>query len=281
MADRIIKGAVIHATRMINEMRTNHETGPLETLILGQAYIATSLICSGLKGQNDKISMTIQCSGPVKGLDVEANVSGEVKGYLKTQHIETKTPEKINNFSSLFGTGFLTVTQYLENAHEPYSGQVALEPGGIAENLANYFLVSEQIPTAFTLTVFLDDKNEVTGAGGIFLQAMPGVNPAKFSEAKEIIQRLDSLGELFSRGQTPEEIILDNFSNLDLKILNSSQIKFFCRCSKDTMEGYLRSLPQKDKNDILQSGPFPVKMKCHHCNSVYQFSKEDLLILED
>ena len=280
MADGMIKGAVVHSTRMVNEMRANHETGPLETLILGQAYIAASLICSGLKGKDDRISITIQCSGPVKGLDVEANVSGEVRGYLKTQHIEVENPEKVNSLAALFGTGFLTVTQYLENAPAPYSGQVALECGSIAEDLANYFLVSEQIPTALTLSVVFDDKEEVKGAGGIFLQAMPGADTAKVSEAEEMILGIDSLGELFAKGRTPEEIILDTFSNLEPKLLNSSLVEFFCRCSKNKMEGYLKSLPREEKKDMLKNGPFPLEIRCHHCNSAYQFDKEDLKTLE-
>ncbi|MBU1710463.1 MAG: Hsp33 family molecular chaperone HslO [Proteobacteria bacterium] len=281
MADKMIKGAVVHSTKMVNEMRANHETGPLETLILGQAYIATSLICSGLKGKNDRISMAIQCSGPLKGLDVEANVLGEVRGYLKTQHIEVDNPETIKGLASLFGAGFLTVTQYLENAPAPYSGQVALEHGSIAEDLANYFLVSEQTPTGFILSVFFDEKEEVTGAGGIFLQAMPGVDPEKVREAEIMLQGIDSLGELFSRGKMPEAIIQDAFSSLEPKFLNDGRVEFFCRCSKDRMAGYLKSLPKEDKTDLLQNGPFPLEIRCHHCNSAYQFGKEDLMTLED
>ena len=279
MADQMIKGAIVHSTQVVNEMRANHKTGPLETLILGQAYIAASLICSGLKGENDRISVDIQCSGPVKGLDVEANVFGEVRGYLKTQPIEVENPEEINNLAALFGAGFLTVTQYLEDAPAPYSGQVALEHGTIAENLANYFLVSEQIPTAFKLSVFFDERDEVKGAGGIFLQAMPGADPVKVGEVEKMILGLDSLGELFSRGKAPEEIIQDKFSNLEPKFLNSSRVEFFCRCSKDKMAGYLQSLPKDEKKDMQKNGPFPLEIRCHHCNSAYQFGKEELLTL--
>ena len=279
MADQMIKGAIVHSTQVVNEMRANHKTGPLETLILGQAYIAASLICSGLKGKNDRISVDIQCSGPVKGLDVEANVFGEVRGYLKTQPIEVENPEEINNLAALFGAGFLTVTQYLEDAPAPYSGQVALEHGGIAENLANYFLVSEQIPTAFKLSVFFDERDEVKGAGGIFLQAMPGADPVKVGEVEKMIRGLDSLGELFSRGKAPEEIIQDKFSNLEPKFLNSSRVEFFCRCSKDKMAGYFQSLPKDEKKDMQKNGPFPLEIRCHHCNSAYQFGKEELLTL--
>ena len=276
MADRTIKGAIVYAGRMVNEMRANHDLGPLETLVLGQAYIAAGLLTSGLKGKNDRISLNIQCSGPVKGLDVESNGYGEVRGYLKTGRIEIKDPEKLKSLSSLYGAGFLTVTRYLEDTIAPYSGQVTLLHGSIAEDLANYFLVSEQIPTGFKLSVFFDETEEIRGAGGIFLQALPGADPSKLVEAEKIIQGINSLGEEFSKGKTPEEIILKEFSSLAPRFLGNSRIEFFCRCSKDRMQGYLKGLPKAERTDILEKGPFPVEIRCHHCNSMYPFSKKDL-----
>jgi len=279
MADQMIRGAIVHSTRMVNEMRANHGLGPLETLVLGQAYVAVSLLCSTLKTRNDKISMNIQCSGPVKGLDVESNVFGEVRGYLKTQQIKVKNPERIKYLSTLYGAGFLTMTKYLENAPTPYSGQVALEHGSIAEDLANYFLISEQIPTGFKLSIFFDDKEEVMGAGGIFLQALPGADASKVIEAEKMIQNIDSLGEVFAKGCLPEEIIHKEFSNLGPKFLSNSRVEFFCRCSKERMEGYLRNLPKEEKEDMMKNGPFPVEVRCHHCNSAYKFSKDELQVL--
>ena len=275
LADRTIKGAIVHTTRMVNEMRANHDLEPLETLILGQAYIAASLLCSGFKDKTDRVSLNIQCSCPIKGLDVESNGYGEVRGYLKTGRIEVKNPEKLKPLSTLYGAGFMTVTKYLENAPVPYSGQVALEYGSIAEDLANYFLVSEQVPTGFRLSVFFDDAQEVRGAGGIFLQAMPGADPAKLAEAEKIIQGIHSLGEVFSKGKTPEEVVLEEFSSLDPRILDSSRVEFFCRCSRERMEGFLKGLSQAEREDMEAKGPFPVEVRCHHCNSLYQFSKEE------
>ncbi|MBU8849362.1 MAG: Hsp33 family molecular chaperone HslO, partial [Desulfobacterales bacterium] len=279
MADQMIKGAVVHTTRMVNEMRANHDLGPLETLMLGQAYIAASLLCSTLKDKNDRLSMNIQCSGPVKGLDVESNIFGEVRGYLKTHKIEVKNPGKIKYLSTLYGAGFLTMTKYLDNAPTPYSGQVALEYGSIAEDLANYFLISEQIPTGFKLSIYFDDKQEVKGAGGIFLQALPGADASKVIDAEKMIQGIDSLGELFAKGHSPEEVVHREFSSLEPQFLSNSRVEFFCRCSKDRMEGYLKNLSKEEKNDMKENGPFPVEMRCHHCNSVYNFSKDDFQVL--
>ena len=275
MADDQIRGAVVHTTRMINEMRANHELGPLETLVLGQAYIAAVLMCTGLKGK-ERLGINIQCSGPIQGLDVEANTFGEVRGFLKTGRIEVEHPEQIKRLSSLFGAGFLSVTKYLEDSPHPYSGQVTLEYGSIAEDLANYFLVSEQIPTGFTLSVFFDEEEKVTGAGGVFLQAMPGVDPDKVAEAEKIIQGITSLGQSFARGVLPEELIMEEFAGLKPRMLGSSRVEFFCRCSREGMEGHLKGLPVKEKQEILDQDEFPLEVRCHNCNSVYRFTREEI-----
>lgn len=276
MADSMIKGAVIHATRMIREMQANHGLGPLETLVLGQAYMAVSLVCSGLKGR-DRVAMNIRCSGPVKGLDVEANVFGEVRGYLTTPPIQVKSADGIQNLSGLFGAGFLTITKYLEDARVPYSGQIALEHGSIAEDLAAYFLRSEQIPTGFHLSIFFNDQNEVEGAGGVFLQALPGVALDKVVEAEGQMQQIHSLGRAFARGESPEQLIQTEFTRLAPRFLGNSRVAFFCRCTQKRMKGYLKNMSSRDRDEILEKGPFPIEIRCHHCNSLYQFSREEIL----
>jgi len=275
MADGMIKGAVIHTTRMVNEMRANHGLGALETLVLGQAYIAVALMCAGLKGK-DKVSFTIGCSGPVKGLDVEANTFGEVRGYLKTRVIHVEDPEQVKDLSTLFGAGFLTVTKYLEDAKSPYSGQIALEKGSIAEDLAAYFLKSEQIPTGFKLSVFFNDKEEVEGAGGIFLQAMPGVSPEQVIDAENKIQQIQSLGQIFARGDSPEKLIEKEFASLSPIFLDSSRVEFFCRCNRKKMEDYLKNMSAHGMDETMENGPFPIEARCHNCNSLYRFSKDDI-----
>ena len=275
MADDQIRGAVVHSTRMVNEMRANHELGPLETLVLGQAYIAGALICSGLKGK-DRICISIECSGPIKGLDVEANVYGEVRGYLKANPIEVPDPERIKRLSTLYGAGFITVTKYLEDASAPYSGQIALVHGSVAEDLAEYFLRSEQIPTGFKLSVFFDETESVSGAGGIFLQALPGADSDNVARAEALIQSLGPVGEAYAGGITPEALVQDAFAELSPRFLDNSRVEFFCRCTRDRMAGYLKGLAEADRKDIRANGPFPLEIRCHHCNSVYRFTRAEL-----
>jgi molecular chaperone Hsp33 len=89
------------------------------------------------------------------------------------------------------------------------------------------------------------------------------------------------LGELFAEQQTPEQVVQEKFSALNPQFLGNQRVEFFCRCSKDRMQNYLRSLPQDEKTDIIKNGPFPLETRCHHCNSAYHFNRDEIKALEN
>lgn len=90
-----VRGSLVHGTAMVNGMRANHNLGILETLILGHSYIGAGLLTSMVKG-NDRIGLTIECGGPVKGISVEASADGGVRGYLMNNPIPVKSPWKVS-----------------------------------------------------------------------------------------------------------------------------------------------------------------------------------------
>ena len=275
MADGQVRGAIVHGTRMINEMRGNFELGVLETLVLGHAYLGAALISGSLKGQ-DQVRIKIDCSGPIKGISVEANALGEVRGFLKNTPIPVQTPTSHTHLSPFFGAGFIEVTKILEDAKHPFTGKIMIEYGSLAKDLANYFLTSEQIPTAFNLSIHFDDRGNVTGAGGIFLQAMPGHDDHTMAEIENAINHIPIIGEKFSQGVDPEALVNMMFDPFTPVILDSHRVEFFCRCTEKRILDYIAMLPLADLEDILANGPFPVETRCHNCNTQYRFSREDI-----
>ncbi len=275
LADGTVRGAVLHGTRMVNEMRANHELGILETLVLGHAYMGVGLMTANLKG-NDRLSIRINCSGPIKGLQAEANARGEVRGFLKNVPIPLEKPMEDFNLSPFFGAGFLSVTKSLESAKQPYTGEVMLEHGNIAQDLAAYFLNSEQTPTAFSLSIQFDKEGEVTGAGGLFLQAMPGASEATVEGLEALVQSLPSLGTAFSTGEDPMALVEETFKDYTPKFLASRGIEFFCPCNEKVVGNLLTMLPRDEAEDLMENGPFPLTTSCHNCNTLYSFDKEEI-----
>lgn len=276
LADGDVRGAILHGTRMVNEMRANHELGILETLVLGRAYLGAGLMSANLKG-TDAISIKIECSGPIQGVTVEANAFGEVRGFLKNVPIPIDKPMEDFNLSPFFGAGFLSVIRTIEDAKQPFTGKIALEYGNIAQDLANYFLKSEQIPTAFNLSIKYDRQGEVTGAGGLFLQAMPGADDALAAELEELVIRFPSLGEVYTDGQEPEDLIQDVFKKYAPRFLANQRVEFMCHCGPERLRRVLKMLPADELKDIRDNGPFPLEMRCHYCNTLYRFDKEEII----
>jgi molecular chaperone Hsp33 len=275
LADGAIRGVIMNGTRMVNEMRANHELGILETLVLGRAYLGAGLMSADLKS-NDRISIKIDCSGPIKGLVVEANAFGEVRGFLKQVPIPIDKPMESFDLSPFFGAGFLSVTKYLEDAKQPFTGQVMLEHGNIAKDLASYYLTSEQIPTAFNLSIKFDQKGRVTGAGGLFLQAMPQADEELAGSMEARVTSLPSLGEVFMEEKDPEALIAEAFEGYSPRILANRRIEFMCHCNPDRVRNLLTLLPIDELKDIRDKGPFPVEINCHYCSTPYQFTREDI-----
>jgi molecular chaperone Hsp33 len=270
-----VRGALLHAGRLVGEMRANHELGPLETLVLGHAYVGAALMSVNLKG-DDRLKLQVHCSGPARGLSVESNAFGEVRGYLAEVPIPVREPVDPADLSPLFAEGVLTVTRFLAGARQSFSGQVALEGRGLAENLTHYFLTSEQAGSFFQLSVRLDPHGELQGAGGLFLQLLPGAERASVDRLEELSAGLPSVGAAFAAGLPAEELLAEWFAPMNPLLLGSRRVAFMCHCSAQRFGRFLGALPREELADMLEKGPFPVETTCSNCNSRYYFTRAQI-----
>lgn len=109
-----------------------------------------------MKGEKDLLTLQIQCSGPVQGLTVTADAFGHVKGYAVNPVVSlpARKDGKLDVGGAL-DLGVLTVIKDI-GMKEPYSGQVQLVSGEIAEDLTYYFAASEQTPSSVALGVLMN-----------------------------------------------------------------------------------------------------------------------------
>ncbi|MCG6895104.1 MAG: Hsp33 family molecular chaperone HslO [Desulfobacteraceae bacterium] len=270
-----VRGAMIRAGWMIRQMRTNHELGLLETLALGHAYMAAALVSAEGKAVHRSV-LQMNCTGPIQGLQVEATANGQVRGFLKTSGIALDQPPGSFDLAPFFGGGTLSVTRYLKDGRWPFTGTVAMRFGTVAKDLAHYYRISEQTPAAFHLSIQFDPDGEVAGAGGLFVQTLPGTDTETTVRLESLVEALPSLGKVFAGSGDPETLIHDWFGTLSPKILDRRRAEFVCHCSKTRTRNLLTMLPAGELEEIAQNGPFPLEMKCHNCGTRYHFTREEL-----
>ena len=270
-----IRGAVLHATRMVAEMRANHDLGPLETLVLGQAYVAAGMMCVNLKSP-ESLTIKVDCSGPIRGLTVEGSAHGEVRGYLSRIPIPVPAEAGVPRLRDLFGTGpgTLSITKHLRGGTRPFTGMVEIRYGSLAEDLAYYYATSEQTPSALNLSVSFDDEGHVTGAGGIFIQALPGAREERVQEVERRLRDQSMIGAAFAGGEEPPELLERVFGSHQPVILARRRVLFMCHCSAARFRRHLAALPRDELQDILEHGPLPVVTTCLFCNTTYRFGRE-------
>ncbi len=274
VGDGSVRLSAVNTTRMINEMRANHQTGLLETYVLSQGYTAGSLLSSEVKG-NDRILLTINCAGPIKGMNIEAWACGAVRGYLVNNPIPLEKPLSSLDTSPLYGPGFLRITKILEGSKSPFSGEVMLSTGHLAQDLAAYYRESEQTSSLFALSIDYDKYGRVWGSGGIMMQALPLCKENILNKLAELSPQLDDMAKKIGSGMSVREYVDSTFSSLGVDYLGRSPIGFSCPCNEKNFTRYLVNLPQKEKDEILK-GEFPLVLQCFNCGTEYKFSEEQL-----
>lgn len=275
LSNGAVRGTWVQANLVLEEMALNHELGPFETLILGQAYVAALLMASTLKGE-DRFNLSISVDGPVKGFSVDANAFCAVRGYLLENPIRIPTDWKDVELPKVLGSGTLTLTRFLERKTAPMSGTVEYLPNSLAESLAYYYQQSEQTPSAFVLSLPFDREGNLLGGGGLMLQAMPGSSVEEWDHLLLRLRTLPSVGENAAESHEPSALLDFWFSDLHPQVMESRRVEFFCECSKQKFSKVLTTLPAEDRTEILSKGPFPMETTCHHCNSAYWFERAEL-----
>ncbi len=274
-AGETVRAFAISSTELTAKAREIHHTFPVVTAALGRLLSAGAMMGSMMKGENDKLTLLMKGDGPIGQLTVTVDSHGNVKGFPAEPSVDIplKRAGKLD-VGGAIGKGTLTVIMDL-GLKEPYNGQVEIQTGEIGDDLAYYFTVSEQTPSAVGLGVMVDTDSSVKHAGGFIIQMMPDVEEETVAAIEAKLDGADPVTTMMERGMSPEDILEFYLGDLDLKINEKLPVQFHCDCSKDRVAGALATLSTKDLNDIINDGE-EIEVKCYFCNSAYKFQVDEL-----
>ena len=259
----------------VETARRDHNTSPVATAALGRLLTAGAMMGGMMKGEKDLLTLQIHAGGPLNGITVTADSRGNVKGYVGNPDVILPANKKGKlDVAKAVGVGFLDVIKDM-GLKEPYVGQCALQTSEIAEDLTYYFATSEQVPSSVGLGVLMNRDNTVRQAGGFILQLMPFCEEAVISKLEQRLSEVHSVTAFLDEGMTPEEILQKLLGDMELVINDTVPTRFFCNCSRERVSRALIAVGRKELNEMIQEGK-PVELKCHFCNSAYQFTTEDL-----
>ncbi|MDU1413157.1 MAG: Hsp33 family molecular chaperone HslO [Clostridium sp.] len=268
-------------TDLVNEGVTVHKCMPTASAALGRMLTGGVLMAAMLKNDNDKMTLQIDGNGEAKGIIVTAYPDGRVKGYIGNPSVDFPLNEKgkLDVGGAIGKDGDLKIIKDM-GLKEPYIGQVPIYTGEIGDDIAYYFTVSEQTPSAVALGVLVDTDLSIKAAGGFIIQMMPGASDLLADMITYRLEEVPSVTTMISKGMSIEEILEYIFEGMDLKIYESITPEYKCDCSRERVERVFMSIGEKDLKDIYNEGKTE-ELLCHFCNKSYKFSQEDIKNLLD
>lgn len=224
----------------------------------------------------ETVTLRVFGDGPISGMIVDATASGTVRGYARNPQVDLSpnSQKKLDVGTAVGRQGFIHVTYALE-LRDPYTGSAPLSSGEIAQDLAHYFRVSEQIPSVVSLGVLVG-KEGVLAAGGFMIQ-LPNTSASEdlVSTLERNVSGLGESSRLIHEGVSPEGILDKALEGLDFHPEERKSIVFACTCNEEKVKGALAALGRRELIEILEKEG-QAQAKCEFCAQEYVISRGTL-----
>ena len=274
--DGLIKVSAVSTRDLTERARQIHKTLPVATAALGRLLAGASMMGNALKEEAASLTLQIKGGGPLGTLLAVSDHEGNVRGTVENPAVDIPLREdgKLDVGEAVGNQGTLTVIRDLR-MKEPYVGSVGLLWGEIAEDIALYFVESEQIPTACGLGVLVDRDQSVLSAGGYLVQLLPGAEEETAERLEASLRAAGPVTELLKADPDPEALLRAALPGLALEVLEKRPIAYRCDCSRERMERALLSLGRQELRSMIdeQGG---AELTCRFCDNVQRFSREEL-----
>jgi molecular chaperone Hsp33 len=273
---------VINSTDIVNEMRRAHQTSPTATAALGRTLTAASMIGTMLPQDGDSVTVAFSGDGEAGKIIAVADYFGNVKGYIENPL--ANPPKKSNgklDVGAAVGRGTLSFAKQI-GKNEAQTGISEIVSGEIAEDIATYFAVSEQVPTVLSLGVLVDKDYSCKSAGGVLIQLLPFPDDKTVDLIERNAAELSNISRCFEKGMTNEEIFDIAMRDIPYDLFDTLEVEYKCDCARSRMLEKIKSIGKTEILKMLSEQEAEGKAReltaiCRFCNTNYTFSEKELL----
>ncbi|MCY1074606.1 Hsp33 family molecular chaperone HslO [Archangium lansingense] len=287
MADELVSGllkeadlrvVLVTASELARRARELHRSATASASLVAEGLAAGALLAA-LQKSDSRINLQLECDGPLRGLFVDSDTTGVLRGYAKNPLVSHLGAEGTYHWRPALGNkGFLSVMRDLGGG-EYYRSAVELEAFDLAKDLEHYFAISDQLPTRVYLTVLPGVANgapEPLGTvAGLFLQPLPDGDQTAFRELGDRLAR-DFEPTVKAHAAQGAGALLKALVPLpDLEVMSRYPVSFTCGCSKERVKRALVSMGSEELKDILAKEG-EATADCHFCTTHYVVTGDEI-----
>ncbi len=281
-SDGSARAFVINSTDIVNEAVRIHKTTPTASALLGRLLTGASLIGSTLGEEKDSLTMTIESLGEAGRVVAVSDYMGNVRGYIQNPLAERPLRDDGKlDVGGIVGGGQLSVIKDL-GGEEPTVGSVELVSGEVAVDIANYFAISEQVPTLCALGVLVDVDLSIKTAGGIIIQLLPFADEETITLIERNAANLGNISGMVDSGMTGLDILNVALKDIPFDVFDEYEVGYKCTCSRERTAKAVSSIGEAELDKLFDeqkedNGSDFITVECRFCDKKYEFKREDLV----
>lgn len=267
---------VATTTGLCQEARTRHQARAASAALLARGLTGVALL-AGLQKEETRVSLQLECDGPLRGFYTDATTSGGVRGYVKNpllQHLGEAGPYRFR--PALGNKGFLSTVRELQ-AGEFYRSSVDLQAFELALDLERFFQTSEQVDSVVALDVHCQTEEPLASVAGLLVQSLPGGDTAALEGLRTRLRGEGGLARELARSPGPSAagLLKALFQGTEPEVLSVRPLAFQCRCSRDRVRQALRLLGRAELEELLREDG-KADVTCEFCTTAYLLEEDEL-----
>ncbi len=284
-ADGHVRVVAADTTDLVREAVERHDAAPTPGAALGRTLTGALLLSHVLlKNKQDRLTVRLRGDGPIGGVIAEAGLDGTVRGYVQNAHVTLPPRDdgKLDVGGGVGRTGDIEIIRSHAPYGDPYASSLDLASGEIAEDIATFLAVSEQIASAVLLGVYFDRYGRVERSGGVILQALPGAPDDALTRIEANVGELGQLTDAMARAPLPTLVGEELCAGLGFRNLTDPPLPlaFACRCSEAKALDAIAYFTPEERDDMIDRDG-GAEVVCHWCGERRWFGPDRIRGLEE
>lgn len=274
-----LRALVVVATDVGRRARELARLSRTSAALLAQGLAASALL-GALQKSGGRLNLQVECDGPLRGMFLDADNQGNVRGYAKNRQVDVEGAEGAYRWRPALGnSGFISVLRD-RGQGEYYRSSVQLKHFDLARDLEEYFTVSEQLKSHVVIEALPRDGEPLGTVAAVLVQPLPDGDRAAFESLGPRLHGPSGLSHVL-RAQ-PEigaaGLLKALFPDDAPEVMSRFPLGYSCTCSKERVLNALASMGKADLEDLL-AREGKAEVTCEFCSTHYVVAGEEIRAL--
>jgi molecular chaperone Hsp33 len=258
--------------------RMLHGLAPTAAWAFAESLAAGALL-GALQKSAGRINLQVEGDGPLRGLFVDADPEGNVRGYVRVPQVTFPGDPGHGAVAALGPGGYLSVIRDLGGG-QFYRSAVERQGQPLVEVLRRWFAASEQVETALDLCVLPREGEPLGEVAGLLVQRLPDGDAEAVAALRQALAGGALPAALAGHGghagaqQVLQAVVGDGFD-----LLADLEIAYRCGCSAERARAAVSALGADGVAQVL-AAEGQAEVSCEFCHAHYVVDRAQLEELE-